>query len=69
MGFEPMTSSLPRMCSTPEPQQLNFAAICSLFLAIFRLKKAVFRFGAGRGNRTLVASLEGWCFTTKLHPH
>ena len=25
--------------------------------------------GAGEGNRTLVASLEGWCFTTKLHPH
>jgi hypothetical protein len=22
MGFEPMTSSLPRTCSTPEPQQL-----------------------------------------------
>jgi hypothetical protein len=25
-------------------------------------------FGAGRGNRTLIASLEGWCFTTKLYP-
>lgn len=25
--------------------------------------------GAGEGNRTLIASLEGWCFTTKLHPH
>ena len=24
--------------------------------------------GAGEGNRTLVASLEGWSFTTKLHP-
>ena len=24
--------------------------------------------GAGEGNRTLVASLEGWCFTIKLHP-
>ena len=25
-------------------------------------------FGAGEGNRTLVTSLEGWGFTTKLHP-
>ena len=25
--------------------------------------------GAGEGNRTLMASLEGWSFTTKLHPH
>ena len=24
--------------------------------------------GAGRGNRTLLASLEGWSFTTKLYP-
>ena len=24
---------------------------------------------AGDGNRTHLASLEGWCFTTKLHPH
>ena len=24
---------------------------------------------AGEQNRTVVASLEGWCFTTKLHPH
>ncbi len=23
---------------------------------------------AGEGNRTLVISLEGWSFTTKLHP-
>ena len=25
--------------------------------------------GAGRGNRTPDISLEGWSFTTKLHPH
>lgn len=24
---------------------------------------------AGDGNRTRVASLEGWSFTPKLHPH
>ena len=24
--------------------------------------------GAGSGNRTRIASLEGWCFTTKLYP-
>jgi hypothetical protein len=29
---------------------------------------SVFIHGAGEGNRTLIASLEGWCFTTKLHP-
>jgi hypothetical protein len=26
-------------------------------------------FGAGGGNRTLVASLEGWDSTIELHPH
>ncbi len=25
--------------------------------------------GAGSENRTRVTSLEGWGFTTKLHPH
>jgi hypothetical protein len=25
-------------------------------------------FGAGEGNRTLVASLEGWSSTIELHP-
>jgi hypothetical protein len=25
-------------------------------------------FGAGEGNRTLIARLEIWSFTTKLHP-
>lgn len=25
--------------------------------------------GAGRGNRTLLASLEGWSITTMLYPH
>lgn len=28
-----------------------------------------FLFGAGEGNRTLAASLEGWSSTTELHPH
>jgi hypothetical protein len=27
------------------------------------------RFGAGEGNRTLTASLEGWNSTVELHPH
>jgi hypothetical protein len=26
------------------------------------------KYGAGDGNRTHIASLEGWGFTTKLHP-
>ena len=29
MGFEPMTSSLPRTCSTPEPQQLAMFVVSS----------------------------------------
>lgn len=27
-----------------------------------------YKVGAGRGNRTLMTSLEGWSFTTKLYP-
>jgi len=30
--------------------------------------KILFLHGAGDQNRTDVASLEGWSFTTKLHP-
>ena len=33
------------------------------------LKKKNGKERAGEQNRTVVASLEGWCFTTKLHPH
>ncbi len=33
------------------------------YLKIVREEKA------GDGSRTHIASLEGWCFTTKLHPH
>ena len=25
--------------------------------------------GAGEGNRTLATSLDGWGYTTELHPH
>jgi hypothetical protein len=31
--------------------------------------KKIRKNGAGDGNRTHVASLEGWNFTIKLHPH
>ena len=52
MGLEPMTSSLPRMCSTTELQQRKNGHINK----------------AGEGNRTLVFSLEGCCTTIVLHP-
>ena len=35
------------------------------FMRVLALRGMV---GAGEGNRTLIASLEGWSFTTKLHP-
>ena len=31
-------------------------------------RKHLIKFGAGEENRTLDQSLEGSCFTTKLHP-
>jgi hypothetical protein len=37
MGFEPMTSSLPRKCSTPELRRLVFSLqlpVCSLHISI-----------------------------------
>jgi hypothetical protein len=34
-----------------------------------RIRKQAIQKKAGDGNRTHLASLEGWCFTTKLHPH
>ena len=58
MGFEPMTSSLPRTCSTPEPQQ----RACSVSDA------RVGSSGAGDGNRTHATSMEGWGSTIELHP-
>ena len=38
---------------------------CSIQLSYGAIEK---HNGAGEGNRTLVISLEGWSFTTKLHP-
>ena len=41
---------------------------CSIFYFPLLYKNLRFLL-AGEGNRTLVASLEGWSFTTKQHPH
>jgi hypothetical protein len=60
MGLEPMTSSLPRKCSTTELQQ---------HFRIHPSKPANQSWKAGEGNRTLVFSLEGCCSTIELHPH
>ena len=53
MGIEPTTTSLPRRCSTTEPPRQTQIEI----------KRA------GDGNRTRMASLEGWSTTTVLLPH
>jgi hypothetical protein len=36
--------------------------------AVVIRKSLILRLGAGKGNRTLIASLEGWSFTIKLCP-
>ena len=59
VGFEPTTARLTAECSTTELLRNNDIAG----------KKPIKFFGAGEGNRTLIISLEGWGFTTKLHPH
>ncbi len=42
-----------------------------IYLLNLIFKKLNFKknFGAGEGNRTLTASLEGWNSTVELHPH
>ena len=63
IGFEPMTSSLPRKCSTdwamwamtPNRQNPYFSYPCH-------------ENGAGSGNRTRIFSLEGWGSTIEPYP-
>ena len=57
-GFEPVTSSLPRKCST----------YWAIWAYRHNLLAPPFLFGAGSENRTRVISLEGWGSTTKLYP-
>ena len=62
-GFEPPTPALEGRCSI----QLSYWNILNIYLLYFN---QIFfsKFGAGEGNRTLAASLEGWSSTTELHP-
>ena len=41
----------------------------SLLIIRYSLRLQSRTFGAGSGNRTHVASLEGWNSTIELHPH
>lgn len=59
-GFEPLTPALEGRCSI----LLSYKRI---FARIFPLLRAFV--GAGDGNRTHAASLEGWNSTIELHPH
>ncbi len=61
MGLEPMTSSLPRKCSTTELQQ-------RAWLPSRRAEPKRVPRGAGDGNRTHVCSLEGCRSTIELRP-
>ena len=61
MGLEPMTSSLPRKCSTTELQQ-------RAWLPSRRAEPKRVPHGAGDGNRTHVCSLEGCRSTIELRP-
>jgi hypothetical protein len=45
------------------------ASFCSVFKEHSLKQTLVVNYGAGDGNRTHDISLEGWGFTTKLHPH
>ena len=57
-GFEPLTHGLEGRCSI----QLSYRCINNSL----RPQKTI---GAGDGNRTHAASLEGWNSTIELHPH
>ena len=46
-----------------EPPTYGLEVRCSIQLSYRDIKN-----GAGRGNRTLATSLEGWGSTTELHP-
>ena len=80
VGFEPTTDRLTADCSTTELLRNNIYMVglnglepSTSRLSGVRSNQLSYRpinlYGAGEGNRTLINSLEGCGFTTKLHPH
>lgn len=47
---------------------VTLTGICPPMCRFLKYFKELMGIGAGSGNRTRIASLEGWCFTTKLYP-
>jgi hypothetical protein len=75
-GLEPATDRLTADSSTTELLWNNMVGLNGLEPSTSRLSgvrsnQLSYRpqIGAGEENRTLDQSLEGSCFTTKLHPH
>ena len=52
-----------------QPRKISEFVLLSCLTGLFRPETLIESgVGAGSGNRTRIANLEGWSFTTKLYP-